>query len=913
MNGGRKIIGLLFCWCLSIAAFAQPSVDALRCELLSNPLGIDKANPRLGWQIQADERNIVQTAYHVLVASSAEKLAQNIGDLWDSGKRISDNSIAVFYDGKALKSDTEVYWKVKVYTNKGESDWSAPAYWRVGLMYYKDWNRRWIGFDGYFDSDNKEAGYLSARYFRKEISLAKKVKQATAYIMGLGLYELYVDGEKVGDQVLAPGLTDYTKNVKYNVFDITELLNGNQHALGVVLGNGRYYAVRQEKPYKVKHFGFPKMQMQIRITYADGSRQTIHTDDTWKGTTNGPIISNNEYDGEVYDARKELSGWATVGYNDAAWMKAEYVQEPGGEYEAQINSNMKVMRDLQPVSITARGNGKYIIDYGQNFSGWIKMRVQGKEGTEVTLRFAESLNEDGTLFRDNLRAAMATDTYILKGGVMEEWEPRFTYHGFRYVEVDGYPGEAVNDNFIGRLVYDDMETIGSFSSSNALLNQIYQNAWWGIASNYKGIPVDCPQRNERQAWLGDRPVSAYGESFLFDNTNFYIKWLEDIRLSQKEDGAIPDVAPAFWRYYSDNMTWPGTYLMVADMLYQQTGDRRVLEDHYPAMKRWMHYMQAQYMNEEGIITKDSYGDWCAPPVTIEAGRGKSADKKYPSPLISSAYYYYLLHVMANFSDVIDNGQDRAAFEKSAERLKRDFNKRFYHADGYYGNNTMTENILAMYFGLVEEENKEKLADRIVDIIETENNGHLSTGVVGTQWVMRTLTEMGRTDLAYKLATNISYPSWGYMLENGATTIWELWNGNTAHPRMNSQNHVMMLGDLLVWFYENLAGIKSKESGFQTIVMKPEMIKGLNVVDASYHSLYGDIKSSWTKSESTFTWAVSVPANAKAEIYLPAKNASSVTEGNRKLESNSDIEVLSEEGGRVRVAIGSGSYQFKTKL
>ena len=269
--------------------------------------------------------------------------------------------------------------------------------------------------------------------------------------------------------------------------------------------------------------------------------------------------------------------------------------------------------------------------------------------------------------------------------------------------------------------------------------------------------------------------------------------------------------------------------------------------------------------------------------------------------------------MANFSDVIDNGQDRAAFEKSAERLKRDFNKRFYHADGYYGNNTMTENILAMYFGLVEEENKEKLADRIVAIIETENNGHLSTGVVGTQWVMRTLTEMGRTDLAYKLATNTSYPSWGYMLENGATTIWELWNGNTAHPRMNSQNHVMMLGDLLVWFYENLAGIKSKESGFQTIVMKPEMIKGLNVVDASYGSLYGDIKSSWTKSESTFTWAVSVPANAKAEIYLPAKNASSVTEGNRKLEGNSDIEVLSEEEGRVRVAIGSGSYQFKTKL
>lgn len=913
MNGVRKIMGVLVCWCLSFAAFAQPSVDALRCELLSNPLGIDKTSPRLSWQIQATERNVLQTAYHILVASSPEKLAQNKGDLWDSGKRTSDNSIAVFYEGKALESDTEVYWKVKVYTNNGESDWSAPASWRVGLLYYKDWNRRWIGFDGYFDSDDKEAGYLSARYFRKEISLSKEVKQATAYIMGLGLYELYIDGQKVGDQVLAPGLTDYTKNVKYNVFDVTELLNGNQHAFGVILGNGRYYAVRQEKPYKVKHFGFPKMQMQIRITYADGSTQTIHTDDSWKGTTEGPIRSNNEYDGEVYDARKELDGWARIGYDDATWMNAAYVQEPGGNYEAQINSNMKVMQDLQPVSITASGNGKYIIDYGQNFTGWVKMRVQGKSGTEVTLCFAESLNADGSLFRDNLRAAKATDTYILKGGATEEWEPRFTYHGFRYVEVEGYPGNALAENFVGRLVYDDMETIGSFNSSNALLNQIHRNAWWGIASNYKSIPVDCPQRNERQAWLGDRPVSAYGETFLFDNTNFYIKWLEDIRLSQKEDGAIPDVAPAFWRYYSDNMTWPGTYLMVADMLFQQTGDVRILQDHYPAMKRWMHYMRARYMDDEGIITKDSYGDWCAPPATIEEGRGKSADKKYPNPLLSTAYYYHLLQVMARFSEHTGNSADRSEYEQAAAKMKKDFNKRFYHANGYYGNNTMTENILAMYFGLVEEEHKAKLADRIVTIIEKENGGHLSTGVVGTQWVMRTLSDMGRADLAYKLATNTSYPSWGYMLENGATTIWELWNGDTAHPRMNSQNHVMMLGDLLVWYYENLAGIKSKENAFQTISMKLEQIKGLDAVNASYRSLYGTISSSWKRKNKRLEWNITIPANTRAQVYIPAKELGAITESGESVTAHGNIQIIQEENGLVLLEIGSGNYQFLSKF
>jgi alpha-L-rhamnosidase len=912
MKGMVKITGLMIWLCLSLTAFAQPSVDVLRCELLTNPLGIDQTNPRLSWQIQADERNVFQSAYHILVASSPEKLAQNIGDLWDSGKTESDNSIAVFYDGKALKSDTKVFWKVKVYTNKGESEWSAPASWRVGLLYYKDWNRRWIGFDGYFGSDDEEAGYLSARYFRKEISITKEVQEATAYIMGLGLYELYIDGNKVGDQVLAPGLTDYTKNVKYNVFDVTELLNGNKHALGVVLGNGRYYAIRQEKPYKVKNFGFPKMQMQIRITYTDGSRQIIHADDSWKGTTDGPVLSNNEYDGEIYDARKELEDWATVGYDDGAWMKATYVQEPGGNYEAQINSNMKVMQDLKPVSITPK-DGKYIIDYGQNFSGWVKMRVQGESGTKVTLRFAESLNEDGTLFRDNLRAAKATDVYVLKGGAEEEWEPRFTYHGFRYVEVEGYPGEAAVDKFIGRLVYDEMETVGSFTSSNTLLNQIHTNAWWGIASNYKSIPVDCPQRNERQAWLGDRPGSAYGENFLFDNANFYSKWLEDIRLSQKEDGAIPDVAPAFWRYYSDNMTWPGTYLIIADMLYKQTGDVRVLEEHYPAMKKWMQYMQTLYMDDQGIITKDSYGDWCAPPATIEEGRGKSADVKHPNPLISTAYYYHLLQMMARFSDHTGNGQDRVEFEKRAAKMKRDFNTRFYNVAGYYGKNTLTENLLALYFGLVEEGEKGKLADRIVEIIEKENNGHLSTGLVGTQWIMRTLTDMGRSDLAYKLATNTTYPSWGYMLENGATTIWELWNGNTAHPRMNSQNHVMMLGDLLVWYYESLAGIKSEANGFQTIVMKPELINGLEHVDASHKSVHGIIASSWKRKKDTFEWEITIPVNAKAQVYIPAKEVKSIREQGKPIAENKEIKVIGKENGRVLIELGSGTYRLLSKF
>lgn len=907
-----KYLLILVCTLILVDLRASTHVRDLRCELLHNPQTIDRQQPRLSWKIEASERAVKQTAYHILVASSLEKLNQNVGDLWDSGLTKSSNSISAYYAGKGLSSREAVFWKVKVYTNKGESAWSAPSSWRMGLLYYKDWLGRWIGFDEYFSSDNKDSGQLSARYFRKEFTLRKPLKEATAYIMGLGLYELYINGKKVGNQVLAPSPTDYTENIKYHVHDVTALLQEGPQALGVILGNGRFFAMRQAKPYKVKTFGFPKMQMQLMLTYLDGSTEVIKTDDSWKGTADGPITANNEYDGESYDARKEMLGWANAGFDDATWMKADYVQEPGGRYEAQLNRDMKVMQDIAPVVISKKGTGRYILDFGQNFSGWVKMRVKGTAGTTIRLRFAESLQNDGELFTENLRDAKATDLYILKGGDQEEWEPRFTYHGFRYVEVDGYPGDLQKPDFVGRFVYDEMASIGTFYSSNALLNKIHQNAWWGIASNYKGIPVDCPQRNERQPWLGDRPTSAYGESFLFDNTLLYEKWLEDIRLSQKEDGAIPDVAPAFWRYYSDNISWPGTYLFIADMLYQQNGDIRVLEKHYPAMKKWMAYMRLRYTDKDGILSKDSYGDWCFPPASIEEGRGKISDKKYPSALISSACYYHLLHTMQRFSVLTNQAQDTVEYAAQAMQLKKDFNKRFYNAAGCYGSNSLTDNLLAMYFQLVEEENKDRLAARIVEIITQENKGHLSTGVVGTQWIMRTLTEMGRADLAYTLATKKTYPSWGYMIDNGATTIWELWNGNTAHPKMNSQNHVMMLGDLLIWYYENLAGIKSGDHAFESIVMNPSFVEGLQHVDASYESLHGLIRSSWKRDKKQLLWKMHIPANSSARVSMPTAALDAITEGGKKLDKVEGIHYLKTEKEQVLLEIGSGEYDFKIK-
>ncbi|WP_231463769.1 alpha-L-rhamnosidase [Pedobacter sp. Leaf132] len=907
MNFKTYILIISICITLVGQAFAQITLQNTTCEMLTNPVGIDAEKPRFAWHIIAKERNVMQTAYQLLASSSEEKLKANEGDIWDSGRVNSSESIHVNYDGEPLKSRLKVYWKVKIWTNVGQSEWSAVNSFSMGLLNYKDWPKGWIGFDRAFPWDNiKTDSRLSARYFRKEFQSNKTVKSATASIIGLGLYELFINGKKIGEDVLKPTATDYTRNVKYNTYDVTSHIINGKNAVGAILGNGRFFAMRQnEKPYKIKTFGFPKMLLNIHIVYSDGSIANIDTDDSWKGTTDGPIRTNNEYDGEEYDATKEAAGWNTVGFDDSKWAKAEFVQEPSGIIEAQMNENMRVMNTLKPVSISKLSGGRYVLDMGQNMVGWLQIKVKGLRGKQIKLRFAESLQDNGELFTSNLRNAKCTDLYTLKGGETETWEPTFTYRGFRYVELSGFTYQPSVNDFVGKMIYDNIKTVGTFETSDALTNQIFKNAWWGIAGNYKGIPIDCPQRNERMPWLGDRGAVAYGESFVFDNGRFYTKWLQDIRNSQKEDGAIPDVAPAFWRYYSDNMTWPGAMLLVTEMVYKQTGDVSTVRDNYPAMKKWLAYMQSRYM-QDYILTKDSYGDWCMPPITIEFGRGKSADKKYPSALISTAYYYHFTKLMMQFAKAIGKEEDIKNYEDLGNKIKDAFNQKYYNEKGYYASNALTDNIIPLYFGMVPQNKVEDVFKNITHTIEVTNKGHLSNGLVGIQWLMRCLNDFGRPDLAYTIATKKTYPSWGYMVDNGATTIWELWNGNTADPKMNSQNHVMMLGDLLIWYYENVAGIKSKNAAFKQITLKPEMINGLNSVNASYNSVYGMIKSNYSKTGSKFNWKVTVPPNTSAQVYVPANNRNEVSE---VVKSIKDLKFIKMDNGRAVYEVGSGDYEF----
>ena len=889
-------------------------VLGLKCEMLENPVGIDVPSPRLSWIILSDSRSVKQTAYRVMVASSADLLDRDSADLWDTGKIPGDLNTGVVYKGKELSSQMQVFWKVRVWSGSDFSAWSETRSWSIGLLRQNEWKGRWIGFDRPFPWDKEEMySRLSARYFRKEFhpDLEKEIQHATLYIMGLGLYELYLNGQKVGKSMLSPAPTDYLKNVKYNSYEVRDMLLPGDNALGVVLGNGRYYTMRQHyKAYKIKNFGYPKLLLNLVIRYADGSSEIISTNDSWKGTADGPIRSNNEYDGEIYDARKEFETWNLAGFDDGSWLPAEYVQEPGGTYEAQMNENMAVRDTVRPISLEKLGPGVYLLDMGQNMVGGLKIRVQGERGTTIKLRFAESVKEDGSLFTENLRNALATDCYTLHGKGQEEWQPAFVYHGFRYVEISAYPGIPDPADFMGLVVYDQLPLTGRFNSSDTLLNQLFSNAFWSINGNYKGMPVDCPQRDERQPWLGDHAVGSHGESFLFDNSRLYAKWLDDIMYAQRADGSIPDVAPAYWRYYSDNMSWAGTYLIVAEMLYRQFGDLSSLQKHYPHMKRWLSYMKQHYM-VGGILIKDSYGDWCAPPESIEAGRGLSANVKRPSTLISTAYYFHFMELMQEFAMLTFHEGDIALFREEAEEVRTAFNTAFLFKDqAYYGDNTLTDNLLPLSFGIVPEDLKEGILLRVKSILEDKND-HLSSGVIGVQWLMRTLSRNGMEDLAFRIATQTTYPSWGYMVENGATTFWELWNGNTAAPDMNSQNHVMLLGDLLIWYFEDLAGIRShpEHPAFKKILMQPAFPEGLDHVDASYQSVQGRIESKWTAHGDTLFWDIMIPANTTAEVHLPASDADHVSESGISLREAAGIESYRSSGNKLLIEIGSGSYHF----
>ena len=605
----KKILSLLLIAFFPLWIHASEVVlYSLTTEGLTNPLGIDVTAPRFSWKIKSDKKCLVQTGYEILVASSREKLDAGDGDLWNSGKVESDAQLWIPYKGKVLKDNQHAWWKVRITTNKGKSEWSDVQTFSIGLLGETHWKGRWIGLEELVPGDQQGMHTrLAARYLRREFTAKDSIVRATAFVAGFGLYEFYVNGSIIGEhEVLRPVPSDFRKTVYYNTYDITDdLQSGEKNALGIVLEAGRVFPPRQEKAYKTPYFGLPKCRINVIVEYANGKTETWSTDEKWKITTNGPVRSANEYDGEVYDSRMEMDGWNDVGYDDSKWAKAQRAAIPEGTLRAQMTPNMVAgYGPIDKRSIKKWGDG-VIVDFGQNMAGWVLTSVRGNIGDTIRIRYAEKLDSTGGLYTANLRNAQSEDTYICNGKA-HEWFPSFVYHGFRYIYVTGLKNATLHD-FVPMVVADPMAKTGYIETADTILNKVLHNAWWGIRSNYKGMPVDCPQRNERQPWLGDRTVGCLGESFLFTNERLYTKWMRDLSEGVRSDGAMSNVTPSFWNYYEDNMTWPAVFPFACDMLYEQYGNKQPIIDSYESMKKWLNHMLTEY-EHDGIITEDKYGD-----------------------------------------------------------------------------------------------------------------------------------------------------------------------------------------------------------------------------------------------------------------------------------------------------------------
>lgn len=782
------------------------------------------------------------------------------------------------------------------------------------------WRGKWIGIDRLLNDENiTYKTRVNARYLRTEFEMQnKEIEKAKAYIAVVGYYELYVNGiHQDNEHVLKPVQTDTRKSIIYNVLDVTEAMRKSKDkgCIGIILGNGRAVPMRYSKHSKCPFFGFPKCRIDIIITYNDGTTQHISSNEkTWHATANGPIRSNNEYDGEVYDARMEMPGWNEKGYNDSLWQMAELSELPIGALYPQTARNQtkteykyagRTVENTDYKSCTANPQSKfslfpirssYIVDIHQNIAGWLSLRIRGNKGDTIRIKYAEKINADSTLYVANLRDAETEDIYVCNGSESGSvwWHPTFVYHGGRYVQITGMKDITENDIKV-YVVSDEMDEIGTFTSSNDVLNRLYKAAWWGIKTNYHGFPTDCPQRNERQPWLGDRTMGALGESYLFDNNQMYTRWMRDICDAQRYDGAINDVSPSFWNYYNDDVTWPACLPFTCDMLYKQFGNDEAIRNSYPYIKKWVEHICNTYM-KDGIIDRDKYGDWCMPPEKPELIHSEDPARKTEGALLSTAYMIKVLQLMNEFAEIQGLADDASNYIRRANDMTDAFNKKWltekhgtspeaghplYPDSVYYGNNTATSNIVALAFDLVPDHCRQSVIDNVVENIIVKNNGHVSCGVIGISHLMHTLTKYGYGDVAYLLATNTTYPSWGYMLDKGATTIWELWNGDTANPAMNSGNHVMLLGDLLTWMYQDLAGIKNAvgSTGFKQLIMNPDFsIQDLDSINCTYRTPLGIVKSYWKKSLEELHWEITLPESMTANAVLPDGTIRKITSG-----------------------------------
>lgn len=868
-------------------------ITALQCDNAGNPLGIDNRTPQFSWRMKSIIRNVRQTAYQILIADSPDKLERGEGNIWNSGKVQSSRSAGILYQGIPLESRKKYYWKTFVWlAGQAAAIAGETAYFEMALLQETDWSGDWVGFPSGW------AGKV--HYFRRVFSFQKEITKARAYVAGIGYNEFEINGKKVGNQVLDPATSDFSKTVYYTTYDIENFLN-KENVMVIAVAPGWY--------------GMPKLRMQMEFYFTDGTMEVINSTSI-RNVTLGPVVSSGILDGELYDARQEKPEWnlpsdtIIKGLPNKIWGVAPVVEAPGGKMAAQQLEPIRIVDAFAPVAITEPQPDLFVVDAGKNTAGWIALNVKGNKGTRITMRFAETVYDNGTVNQENLRTAAATDVYILKGDGEEKWEPRFTYHGFRYVQIEGWPGKPAVGNFVIKQVRSDVEPAGKFSSSNDLLNRINQMVQRTEASNLHSIPTDCPQRDERMGWLNDLTVRIEQAMYNFNLHRLYAKFINDIGDTQNANGEITDTAPyKVGGKPADPVSV--SFLLLALKSYEYYGNTGIIRLHYPQMKAWVDYLTTR--SRDGIVEYSYYGDWSPPAEFSVDGQNYGAiSSNTPGKLMSTGYLYYSAKVLSQLAEVIGNREDKQKYEDLAARTMTAFNAKFWDEEkGGYGTNNQSCNSFAVFLGAPA---KEKLPRVIANLVKDvrEHDYHLTTGNLCTKYLLEALTENGESETAYKIATQVTYPSWGYMLSKGATTLWERWEYATGGS-MNSHNHPMM-GSVGSWLYKYVLGILPdiEHPGFEKFVLRPYILNGLQHAEGSYQSVKGEIRSSWKKTKGTLEYQVSVPANAIATIYIPTKEVKSITEGGRRIKDQKGITFLRTEGLTAVYEIGSGDYRFTSK-
>ncbi len=921
-----KSMIIFMCFCMFYPLNAQDKklleVTSLKCENLVNPVGIDSRNPVLSWQLKSDARNVMQSAYRILVSDDPDVLASDKGNIWDSRKVNSNQSILVTYNGHILRPATTYYWKVMVWDASGNaSGWSGPATWQVGLPDPSDWgNAQWICYEEMPSSmrivpgvhlGGNALGHKGLQrpvipLFRKEFETERQIQSATLFMTGLGQYEVYLNGNKIGQSFLSPGWTHYDKTILYNAYDITENLKTGKNVIGTVVGNGFYYVNRERYRKLVIAYGAPKMICKLIIRYADGTEKTIVSGKDWK-TFPSPVTYTSIFGGEDYDARMEQNGWTSPGYDDSCWKSVIIAVKPPGTLKAEQGYPLEVKDVIATKQIHQLSEDKYLYDFGQNASGIFELKVTGRKGEVIRLLPGELIHENKEI-NQNATGRWHYYTYTLKGGGTETWRPRFTYYGFRYIQVEGATpaGSPASDSLPGIVELKMLHTRnaasknGTFHCSNELFNRIYALINWAIKSNLQSVVTDCPHR-EKLGWLEQTYLMGASISYNFDVYHLYCKLVDDMMDAQTAEGLVPGIAPEFVLFdggFRDSPEWGSASVILPWQVYQWYGDMSLIEKAWPMMVRYVEYLSGKAVDH---MLMHGLGDW------YDLGPERPGNAQLtPVALTATSIYYYDLMLLSEMADLLHKTKEKDHYARLAEEVRMAFNREFFdNAHNTYSTGSQTAMAMPLCLGLVDPVHREKVFSNLVDSI-IANDKALTAGDIGFHYLVRALTEGGASQLLFDMNNRDDVPGYGYQLKKGATALTESW------PALEivSNNH-LMLGHLMEWFYGGVGGIRQDEqsTGFRSIIIQPAVVGDLTSATTSFESPYGTIQTSWKMTEGDFSLKVNIPVNTTASVYLPLKVHSRVYENGVPVEQAKDITHLGTGNGMAIYRTGSGNYDF----